>query len=280
MTIQFDTVTLPAYWATALVNNDWSGLNADEADMCRAAIERLKTAGYQIVSTVDDAEPYFTWQYRLYCPEANCSGGDVLDYVAHRIESDADTFRAVVAPGFVGSGDESKEAWHGQARADKGDRWQTVTSDYGPILYTTEAYALTAAKDLRDKLVAEPITPVIFRRVNKGHGGEIIAVFPTDAASYNEYECGCYAHVGQHSACDPWHIMRHSKLAKPAEYADLKAELEAAPYNYRLKVYTRLQRKWHEERVAELRKQGGVKIPQGGCDEREEIINRHSRTEA
>lgn len=126
----------------------------------------------------------------------------------------------------------------------------------------------------------EPVTPVIFRRMNKGHGGEIIAVFPTDAASYRDYECGCYVHVGQHSACDPWHIMRHSKLATPAEYADLKAELEGAPYGYRFKVYTRLQRKWHEERAAELRRQGGVKIPKCGCDEREEIINRHSRAEA
>lgn len=126
----------------------------------------------------------------------------------------------------------------------------------------------------------EPITPVIFRRMNKGHGGEVVAVFPTDAASYQAHECGCYFHVGQHGQCDPWHIMRNSKLARPAEYADLKAELEAAPYGYRFKVYTRLQRKWHEERAAELRRQGGVKIPKCGCDEREEIINRHARAEA
>lgn len=123
----------------------------------------------------------------------------------------------------------------------------------------------------------EPITPVIFRRMNKGHGGEIIAVFPTDAASFKDHECGCYIHVGQHSACDPWHIMRNSKPATPAEYADLRAELEGAPYGYRFKVYTRLQRKWHEERAAELHKQGGAKIPKCGCDEREEIINRLSR---
>jgi hypothetical protein len=123
------------------------------------------------------------------------------------------------------------------------------------------------------------ITPVIFRKMTPRFGGDVIAIFPTDAASYEAHECGCYAHVGQHSACDPWHIIQHSKLATPAEYADLKAELEAEPYGYRFKVYTRLQRGWREQRVRDLREQG-ARIPKCGADEREEIINGHSRAEA
>lgn len=121
------------------------------------------------------------------------------------------------------------------------------------------------------------ITPVIFRRMNKGYGGEVLAVFPTDAASYKAHECGCYAHVGQHSACDPWHIIQHSKPATPAEYADLKAELEAEPYGYNFRVYARLQRGWQDQRARDLREQGGARIPKCGADEHEIIINAHAR---
>lgn len=121
------------------------------------------------------------------------------------------------------------------------------------------------------------ITPVIFRKMTPRYGGDVIAVFPTDAASYKAHECGCYAHVGQHSACDPWHIIRHSHLATPAEYADLKAELEAEPYGYRFKVYDRIQREWQDQRREALAREGGVKIPKCGCDEREEIVNAHAR---
>lgn len=185
------------------------------------------------------------------------------------------TFRAVPAPAYQG-----KAAWYGQARAAKADRWQTVkNSDDLPIIYVTAEYARAAAKDLRDRLVEEPITPVIFRRMKKKAGGEIVAIFPTDAASYNSYECGCYAHVGQHGACSPFHIILDSRAATPADYADLKAELESAPYGYRFKVYARMQRGWQEVRERTLHEQGGVKIPKAGDDEREEIVNRHARAE-
>lgn len=35
-TMDLETVTLPAYWASALVNNDWSGLTAADATELRA----------------------------------------------------------------------------------------------------------------------------------------------------------------------------------------------------------------------------------------------------
>ena len=85
--IKTSVVTLPSYWATALVNGDFSGLDADETCRCKAAIERL--APWYVVDVVRDdngeaKESRFTWHYGLYDPLAECSGGDVLDYVIHR----------------------------------------------------------------------------------------------------------------------------------------------------------------------------------------------------
>jgi hypothetical protein len=52
---------------------------------------------------------------------------------------------------------------------------------------------------------------------------------------------GSYAHIGQHSGCDyGWYLT--TRPTKPAEYTDLKTELESAPYGYRLKVYQRMNR--------------------------------------
>lgn len=79
-----DIITLPAYWASALVNGDYSGLadhDPAEADRCKAAQANLARDGWQVVSTADDGEPRFTWHYRLYDPDAECQGGEVLDYV-------------------------------------------------------------------------------------------------------------------------------------------------------------------------------------------------------
>ncbi len=79
-------------------------------------------------------------------------------------------------------------------------------------------------------------TPVIFR---KEKDGDIIAIFPCEVASIQDYTMSCYAHIGQHSGCDlGWY--HTTKAAKPEEYADLKQELEGAPYGYRLKVYRRM----------------------------------------
>ena len=80
MTIEVDTVTAPAYWASYLVNEDASGLDDDE----RRAADRwlADLAPWRVVATIDDAEPRFTWSFRLYGGESD--GGDVIDYIVHR----------------------------------------------------------------------------------------------------------------------------------------------------------------------------------------------------
>ena len=59
--------------------------------------------------------------------------------------------------------------------------------------------------------------------------GEITAVFLNSAprAGY----LTCYAHFGQRDVCAPEWIRRDTVPAKPAEYADLKKELEQIGYN-------------------------------------------------
>lgn len=70
------------------------------------------------------------------------------------------------------------------------------------------------------------LTRVIFRKDD----GEIVACFPDDMS--------CYSHIGQHSEyVREWYA--DTKPATPEEYADLKRELESAPYDYRFKVITR-----------------------------------------
>ena len=78
----------------------------------------------------------------------------------------------------------------------------------------------------------EPLTPVLFRMSEGG----VVAVFPT---LYGEPRCfSCYSHIGQHSSCSKeWY--RTTKPATPKQYASLKRELEAAPYEYRLKIIKR-----------------------------------------
>lgn len=62
--------------------------------------------------------------------------------------------------------------------------------------------------------------PVIFRF----YRGELLALFPTEPASWHGHDITCYAHVGQHSsACRS--LLQRGRPAKPDEYADLLAEL-------------------------------------------------------
>lgn len=83
MAIQVTTITAPAYWASAFINGDISGMESDEIAAYEAFCETLD--GWEIVSTEDDedgnpAEPRFTWSFDLYGGTAR--GGEVLDYVA------------------------------------------------------------------------------------------------------------------------------------------------------------------------------------------------------
>jgi hypothetical protein len=101
----------------------------------------------------------------------------------------------------------------------------------------------------------EPITSVLFRkRPGKQFAGDgVTAVFPCEPHDMSGDTMSCYVHVGQHGAC---HMAWYQKTvaAKPDEYADLKHELESAPYGYRLKVYSRMQPWMREARREAVRK--------------------------
>jgi hypothetical protein len=95
-------------------------------------------------------------------------------------------------------------------------------------------------------------TPVIFR-IERRKGGVVTAVFPCEPAAMDGRTMTCYAHVGQHGGCSH-QFVSSGRAAKPEEYADLKAELESAPYGYRLKVYKRVQPAHRKAFDAEVRR--------------------------
>jgi hypothetical protein len=86
------------------------------------------------------------------------------------------------------------------------------------------------------------LTTVIFRRwYRRQDGNGVIALFPDQAALGEHYPgmVGSFEHVGQHGAADYQGVISRTRLAKPAEYADLLKELESPPYDYRLDVKRR-----------------------------------------
>lgn len=105
----------------------------------------------------------------------------------------------------------------------------------------------------------DEITPVIFRKYGPRRGGEVIALFPAELGTYESHTCSSYVHVGQHGSATirgPSSVLRVTRLAKPAEYAELAKELESAPYGYRLKVYRRVTRQHDKVREAQMRQLG------------------------
>lgn len=89
--LELTSITLPAAWASALINGDFSGLEEPEAARCKARVAELARDGWTIVDVARDddgegQEPRFTRSYRFYDPDATCTGGDVLDYVLMRGE--------------------------------------------------------------------------------------------------------------------------------------------------------------------------------------------------
>lgn len=82
------TATAPSYWASYLVNGDASGL--DPAEKVHAEHWLALRAPWRVVDVARDddgeaIEARFTWHYGLYDTLADCSGGDVLDYVMHKV---------------------------------------------------------------------------------------------------------------------------------------------------------------------------------------------------
>lgn len=73
-------------------------------------------------------------------------------------------------------------------------------------------------------------TPMVFR---VWPNGDVIALMPTLPYAVGGYCCQSYEHVGQHGAADYTGVVRATKLATAAEYADLLAELTGRGYNVR-----------------------------------------------
>lgn len=95
------------------------------------------------------------------------------------------------------------------------------------------------------------MTDVIFR---KFEDGKIAALFTKELGSMNPQECLCVSSDGS-GAIDVLKASLNSVVAKPEEYKELKAELEAA--GYRLKVRKRVSKKDFEfrcEAVKELKR--------------------------
>lgn len=93
----------------------------------------------------------------------------------------------------------------------------------------------------------EPVTEVMFRHEDN----QVLAVFPYEIADYSG-NVSCYAHLGQHSGADYQYILDQTSPALPAEYADLKAELERI--GYVLKVIKRRNHTRYIQAYREARK--------------------------
>ena len=75
--------------------------------------------------------------------------------------------------------------------------------------------------------------PVIFRKFNDD--GEIIALFPGLLVKEPRGEFMTdYLHLGQHGTADYDYVISQTKPAKPAEYNELKEELEEIGYDLRV----------------------------------------------
>ena len=92
-------------------------------------------------------------------------------------------------------------------------------------------------------------TVVVFRKFKDT--GDIIALFPEVIEENHTGYCSSYMHVGQHGAANYSALVTGGSNgwnsaptcpAHPDEYADLKRELESAPYNYQLIVKRKFMR--------------------------------------
>lgn len=87
MSIEVDYVTLPAHWASALVNGDFSGMDDDETARMALEVSELARSGFCVVDVARnaDGEPqgsWFSWSFASY--GGGCAGGDLCEYVVHR----------------------------------------------------------------------------------------------------------------------------------------------------------------------------------------------------
>lgn len=71
MKIEIETYTLPEYWASALVNNDYSGMDAEEVLEIQEFLEGVAPS-YPVSCS---EEPFFQWSN-----DANSLGANCLEY--------------------------------------------------------------------------------------------------------------------------------------------------------------------------------------------------------
>jgi hypothetical protein len=84
-----ETNVAPASWATALVNDDWSGLEVEpaDADACRGWLAEQHDDGWRVIDVARDAngnpeEPWFSWSADLH--GSPWRGAELLIYVRER----------------------------------------------------------------------------------------------------------------------------------------------------------------------------------------------------
>lgn len=125
----------------------------------------------------------------------------------------------------------------------------TSVKSIGAIVPTAHALAdKTPCLSDRERFEAEgkplnwnadtSITEVVFRKWPSSQS--IIALFPYEFEDQYELNCSSYEHHGQHGGADYSGCISRTAPASPAEYADLKAELESLGYN--LKIISRKSR--------------------------------------
>jgi hypothetical protein len=92
-------------------------------------------------------------------------------------------------------------------------------------------------------------TKVIFRH-DRAKSGEVVALFPALAGTYNPGTCSAYVHLGQHTSADLFGTVRSTRLAKPSEYRELARELRRI--GYRLTICKRATRADYEARKEQV----------------------------
>lgn len=87
MNLQTDTVTYYAYYASALINGDYSGLEDYEIEMVERFEQQIKEdygPSALIAGVADNATPYFAKPNRYMH-----LSGDAIDYVIHYYEDES-----------------------------------------------------------------------------------------------------------------------------------------------------------------------------------------------
>lgn len=96
------------------------------------------------------------------------------------------------------------------------------------------------------------IVDVLFR-VSKDDRDDVFALFPEVLSTMDDpSQCLCFQHVGQHNSAHLADCIRTSRAARPAEYHDLKQELEGR--GYKLNVVSRVITRHNKRRLESLRR--------------------------